>query len=82
MLFVSHSFDLDDIEEAYDVFGRAAERDARAQGRTQRLSRVSARRGERLKEPAQGRTAIGRYLSAVSRTTQASTGGTCKPDIK
>jgi alcohol dehydrogenase len=25
MLFVSHSFDLDDIEEAYGVFGRAAE---------------------------------------------------------
>jgi len=24
-LFVSHSFDLDDIEEAYDAFGRAAE---------------------------------------------------------
>jgi len=27
-LFVSHTFDLDDIEEAYDVFGRAAETQA------------------------------------------------------
>ena len=27
-LFVSHTFDLDDIEEAYDVFGRAAQTQA------------------------------------------------------